>query len=169
MIVLISGLGISILDLVLAVFLILSVLGGVLKGVIRSISWLPGIVLGFLSVHFFTKPLAAIIIENSVLTPLWATYISVILLMGGVYLVIRLLACIFASFLEEVGLSAIDKILGGLFSLCLCLIIIGVLAAAVDGIPVFSSLRPHLDSSFIVKHIIRPFYSGTVGFVKGSL
>lgn len=169
MVVLIAGLGIGVLDIVLAVFLILSVLGGVLKGVIRSISWLPGLVLGFIAVHFFTKPLAGIIIENSVLTPLWSTYVSVIILMGGTYLVVRLLASIFASFLEEVGLSAIDKILGGLFSLCFCLIIIGVLCTAVDNIGIFSSLRPHLDGSFIVQHIIRPFYSGTVEMVKGSI
>ena len=90
-----------ILDAVLALILLVSCLGGILRGLLRSISWLPGIVFGVLAVKFFSVTLAEIIKENSVLSPLWSTYISVIALMGGVYLIVRLLASVFSSFLDE--------------------------------------------------------------------
>ena len=99
-----------ILDAVLAVILLVSCIGGILRGLIKSISWLPGLVLGIIAVKFFSITLSQLIMENSVLSPLWSTYISVIALMAGVYLIVRLLASIFASFLDEIGLSAIDKV-----------------------------------------------------------
>ncbi len=158
-----------ILDAVLALILLVSCLGGILRGLLRSISWLPGIVFGVLAVKFFSVTLAEIIKENSVLSPLWSTYISVIALMGGVYLIVRLLASIFSSFLDEMGLSAIDKILGGLFSLALTLLIFGIIISVVDNVAALSSVKEFFDTSWLVRSIIRPFFSGTVSFFQGAL
>ena len=118
---------------------------------------------------FFSVTLAEIIKENSVLSPLWSTYISVIALMGGVYLIVRLLASIFSSFLDEMGLSAIDKILGGLFSLALTLLIFGIIISVVDNVAALSSVKEFFDTSWLVRSIIRPFFSGTVSFFQGAL
>lgn len=158
-----------ILDAVLALILLVSCLGGILRGLLRSISWLPGIVFGVLAVKFFSVTLAEIIKENSVLSPLWSTYISVIALMGGVYLIVRLLASIFSSFLDEMGLSAIDKILGGLFSLALTLLIFGIIISVVDNVAALSSVKEFFDTSWLVRSLIRPFFSGTVSFFQGAL
>lgn len=155
-----------IVDIIIAVFLLISLIGGLMRGIIKSISWLPGLVLGALAVKFFTTSLASIIAENTTLTPLWSTYVSVVVLMAGTYLVIRLLANIFHSILEEIGLGAIDRILGGLFSLAFTLVIIGLFVTFVDGVPALSSLKTKLDSSILVVNVIRPFFSLTLNFVK---
>ena len=159
----------SILDAVLAVLIIISLVTGILKGIIKSIAWLPGLILGYIAVIFFNKMLTTIFIENSILPPMWASLVSVLILMGGVYLVVRLIACIFASFLEEVGLSAIDRILGGLFSFSLCIIVLGFITVAIDNLSVFEGFRGHLDASWIVTHIIRPFYEATLNVVKEAI
>lgn len=164
-----ESLNLSMLDVVLSVIILLSLLAGIMKGIIKSISWLPGLIIGYFATIFFNKQLSSIFIENSILSPMLASLVSVLILMGGSYLVIRLLASIFASFLEEIGLNAIDRVLGGLFSLCLSLIIIGVLCTVIDNFSIFSSLKVHLDASWIVTHVIRPFYAGTVSAVQEVL
>lgn len=161
-----ENLGISVLDIILAVVILASLFAGIMKGIIKSIAWLPGLILGYFAVYFFNKPLASLFIENSILPPLWSSVVSVIILMGGTYLVVRLLASIFASFLEEVGLNALDRALGGLFSLCLVLIVIGLICAVIDNFSFFEGLQRHLDASWLVVHVIRPFYAGTLSMVK---
>ena len=158
-----------ILDAVLAVILLVSCIGGILRGLIKSISWLPGLVLGIIAVKFFSITLSQLIMENSVLSPLWSTYISVIALMAGVYLIVRLLASIFASFLDEIGLSAIDKVMGGLFSLAFTLLVLGIIVTIVDSTAAFDGVKSFFDSSWLIESVIRPFISGTVSFVKEAL
>ena len=159
----------GILDAVLALILLVSCAGGIIRGLIKSISWLPGLVLGVLAVKFFSIALADLINENSTLSPLWSTYISVIALMAGTYLVVRLLASIFASFLDEIGLSAIDKILGGLFALAFTLLVFGLIISVVDNVAALEGARAFLDQSWLVRNVIRPFISGTISFVKGAI
>ena len=159
----------GILDAVLALILLVSCAGGIIRGLIKSISWLPGLVLGVLAVKFFSIALADLINENSTLSPLWSTYISVIALMAGTYLVVRLLASIFASFLDEIGLSAIDKILGGLFALAFTLLVFGLIISVVDNVAALDGARAFLDQSWLVRNVIRPFISGTISFVKGAI
>lgn len=158
-----------VLDAVLALILLVSLAGGIIRGLIKSISWLPGLVIGVFAVKFFSTTLADVIVENSTLSPLWSTYISVIALMGGSYLLIRLLASIFASFLDEIGLSAIDKILGGLFSLSFTLLVLGIILTVIDSTSALEGVRNFLNSSWLVDSVIRPFFSGTVSFVKEAM
>ena len=158
-----------VLDAVLALILLVSLAGGIIRGLIKSISWLPGLVIGVFAVKFFSTTLADVIVENSTLSPLWSTYISVIALMGGSYLLIRLLASIFASFLDEIGLSAIDKILGGLFSLSFTLLVLGIILTVIDSTGALEGVRNFLNSSWLVDSVIRPFFSGTVSFVKEAM
>ena len=159
----------SILDAVLGVLIIISLVTGIMKGIVKSISWLPGLILGYIAVIFCNKMLTSLFIENNLLPPMWASLVSVLILMGGVYLVVRLLACIFANFLEEVGLSAIDRILGGLFSFSLCIIVLGIIAAAIDSLPILEGLKGQFDASWIVTHVIRPFYQATLNVVKEAI
>ena len=158
-----------ILDAVLAVILLVSCIGGIVRGLIKSISWLPGLVLGIIAVKFFSITLSQLIMENSVLSPLWSTYIAVIALMAGVYLIVRLLASIFASFLDEIGLSAIDKVMGGLFSLAFTLLVLGIIVTIVDSTAALDGVKSFFDSSWLIESVIRPFISGTVSFVKEAL
>ncbi len=159
----------SIMDLVLALILLVSIAGGIIRGIIKSISWLPGLVLGAYAVKIFTKSLSGIIMSNSVLTPLWSTYISVLVLMAGTYLIVRLVASIFSSFLEDSGLGVIDKILGGLFSFALAVLVLGILVTVIDNVGVLANVKEYLNGSWIISNVIRPFFSGTVGFVQGAL
>ena len=158
-----------VLHAVLSLILLVSLAGGIIRGLIKSVSWLPGLVLGVFAVKFFSIPLSSVIEENSTLSPLWSTYISVIALMGGCYLLVRLLASIFASFLDEIGLSAIDKILGGLFSLAFTLLVLGIILTIIDSTGALESVKNFLDSSWLVANIIRPFFSGTVSFVQEAM
>lgn len=156
----------NIVDIVLGVLLLLSVLGGCMRGVIKSISWLPGLVFGFFAVKFFNEKLMNLIYSNSVLSPMISSLISVVVLMAGTYLVVRLLAHIFASFLEDIGLSAIDKILGGLFALAFTFMLLGFVMMALNHMPFLDELKATLDGSWLMQNIILPFFDSGMDLVK---
>ena len=156
----------NIVDIVLAVILLLSILGGCMKGIIKSISWLPGLVFGFFAVKLFTKQVFELIYNNSVLSPMVSGLISVVTLMAGTYLVVRLLAHIFASFLEDIGLSAIDKILGGLFALAFTFMLLGFTMTALNYLPFLEDFKVMLGDSWLMQNLILPLFAEGVDMVK---
>ncbi len=159
----------SVIDIVLGVILLVSLISGGARGLLKSIGWLPGLVFGFLAVKFFSVSLAELLASNTTLSPLWSTYIAVIALMGGTYLVIRIIALMLSSLLEEMGLGAIDKIFGALFSLALALLILGLMVSLVDNVEKLSLIRDYISSSWIIDNIIRPFFSGTASLLKEAI
>ncbi len=152
----------SILDLILALILIFSLILGLMRGLIKSISWLPGLILGFLAVFFFNKDLALLIDRESTLGPMISSYVSVILLMVGTYMLVRIILVSISNAFKGTGLGVIDNVLGALFSLALAMIAIGLICSLIDSLPFLDGVKEAFSSSFIVSNFIRPFYAEAI-------
>ena len=149
----------SILDLILSLILLFSLIVGMVRGLIKSISWLPGLILGLLAVCFFNKDLALLISKESTLSPMLSSLSAVLLLMTGTYIVVRIVLVSVSNAFKDTGLGVIDKVLGALFSLALALIGIGLICSILDSISALEGVKRAFDSSFIVNNIVRPFYN----------
>ncbi len=157
------------LDIALLIILLLSLIGGLVRGILKSVSWLPGIALGLLAAVLFNKALTGIILEYSVLSPMIASAISVVSLVCVTYFIVRLIFVFFSSALESIGLGAIDKVLGGIFSLLLSIMVLGMIYTVICTVSVASSVAQYMNGSFIIKNIINPVFSQTVEIINSSL
>ncbi len=105
------------LDIILAICIILLVIWGLYKGLIRGLmSFITGIIL-YISLSKFTIPLSDWMVENWQLSYGWSTVLSVV----GQILIISVITLVITKIIEliitSLNLNIFNRLLGGLFGL----------------------------------------------------
>lgn len=117
------------LDLVLAAILIMSVVSGLRSGLVRVLVGTAATVLAFLLASQLYNPVAALF-ADSVSSPQLASLIGFLIIFIGVMLLGGLVSKIVRAALKLVGLSFLDRLLGGAFGLGRAVIIGSILVMA---------------------------------------
>lgn len=113
-------------DWVIAAVVLVSVLVGLLRGVTREVVSLAGWVVGLALAYFHAERLAAELpIEPAAL----AIVVAAVLILAGVLVVAALLGAVLRAVMTAVRLSALDRLLGGVFGFARAALVLGVLVA----------------------------------------
>lgn len=120
-------------DWIIAAVVLVSVLVGLLRGVTREIVSLAGWVLGLVLAFFFAEQVGATL---PVEPPELRTVIGAVLILAGVLVLAALLGAVLRALLAAVKLSALDRLLGGLFGLARAALVLGVAVLLASGTPV---------------------------------
>jgi membrane protein required for colicin V production len=120
-------------DWIIAAVVLVSVLVGLLRGVTREIVSLAGWVLGLVLAFFFADQVGATL---PVEPPELRTVIGAVLILAGVLVLAALLGAVLRALLAAVKLSALDRLLGGLFGLARAALVLGVAVLLASGTPV---------------------------------
>jgi membrane protein required for colicin V production len=119
-------------DWIIAAVVLVSVLVGLLRGVTREIVSLAGWVLGLVLAFFFAEQVGATL---PVEPPELRTVIGAVLILAGVLVLAALLGAVLRALLAAVKLSALDRLLGGLFGLARAALVLGVAVLLASGTP----------------------------------
>jgi membrane protein required for colicin V production len=120
-------------DWIIAAVVLVSVFVGLLRGVTREIVSLAGWVLGLVLAFFFAEQVGATL---PVEPPELRTVIGAVLILAGVLVLAALLGAVLRALLAAVKLSALDRLLGGLFGLARAALVLGVAVLLASGTPV---------------------------------
>jgi membrane protein required for colicin V production len=111
-------------DIVIVIYLILSVVGGAMQGLIRSVLSLIGSIVGIVLAANFYQQLGSNVlgfISNTTV----ANIVAFILIIGVVMIAVGIIATILKTIIKAIQLGCIDKLGGALFG-----IIMGALSAS---------------------------------------
>ncbi len=159
----IGSLSIGVLDIAALAIVLIGAISGCITGFARQVANLAGFIISIPVALLFTRPLAAVLSENTGLALLWASLISFV----AICLVVFIIVGIFGSMLRRVleTVPALDHILGfiwGLVATAVCLSII----IAILNYQSFFDISSITDSSIIVKNIIEPLYPSLLDAVR---
>lgn len=127
------------LDLILLAIVGSSVFSGLMKGAVRTVFSLAGLVVGFLVASRESGALA-LILERWMTTKL-AAAVGFVLVFLGIGLAFALAAWLLRNALEKLSLSWLDRAAGAALGLLRGLVIVGVLALAIEGLGGFGATR----------------------------
>jgi membrane protein required for colicin V production len=117
-------------DWIIAAVVLVSVLVGLLRGVMREIVSLAGWALGLVLVYFFAEQLGATLtIEPALLR----TAIGALLILAGVLVLAALLGAMLRALLAAARLTALDRLLGGVFGFARAALVLGVAVLLAGG------------------------------------
>ena len=120
-------------DWIIAAVVLVSVLVGLLRGVMREIVSLAGWALGLVLAFFFAEQLGATLtIEPALLR----TAIGALLILAGVLVLAALLGAMLRALLAAARLTALDRLLGGVFGFARAALVLGVAVLLASGTPV---------------------------------
>ena len=128
----------SALDYVVIGVLVLSILWGIWRGLVREVISLAGWVLAFLAANLFAAPLAQAL-PQSISQPDVRVIIAFVAIFVVTLTLATLAALMLSKALKAAGLAGLDRTLGGLFGVARALLI-GVAFALVAGL---TSLPQH--------------------------
>jgi len=119
------------LDIVFAIILIASVVGGLRKGLTRTVIGLAAVIVGlFCGLWFYST--VGTLLGTHISRP-WANVAGFLIVFVGVILLGSLLAALIAKLLKMVYLSWLDRLLGGAFGVLrgalVCAVIVAVMMA----------------------------------------
>lgn len=117
------------IDIVIVIYLILSVVGGAMQGLIRSVLSLLGLIIGVVLAANFYQDLATIFgfIHNTTI----ANVISFILIIGVVVVIAAIVGSALRSVIKAIHLGWIDGLGGAVFGLAMGAISAGALLAVI--------------------------------------
>lgn len=141
------------LDIVFAIILIASVVGGLKKGLTRTVIGLAAVIVGLFCGLWFYGTVGALFGSHIVRS--WANVFGFLVIFVGVILLGSLLAALVGKLLKLVHLSWLDRLLGGAFGVLrgalVCAVIVAVMMA-------FSSKPP---PGSVAHSRIAPYVMGT--------
>jgi membrane protein required for colicin V production len=147
--------GFNWLDIVLAVMLLVSTLGGLRKGFSREIIGLAAALLGLLLASQFYRlagqPLRAYLPQESL-----SSVAGFLIIFFGVLIAGSILSSIVRRILRTAGLSGADRLLGGLY---------GALRASLMGLAIIVGLTTFTTGQAVVQSRIAPFLVEASGLV----
>ena len=120
------------LDVVLGAVVLASVVTGFLKGAIRTVFSLAGLAVGFFIASRESGALG--IVLSSWMSPRVAGAVAFVIVFLGIGLVFALAAYLLRTVIEKLSLTWLDRLAGGALGLLRGVIIIGVLALAIEGL-----------------------------------
>ena len=117
------------IDIVIAIYLILSVIGGAMQGLIRSVLSLLGMIIGVVLAANFYEKLATVFgfIHNQTV----ANVISFVLIVGAVVIIAAIVGSALRSVIKAIHLGLVDGLGGAVFGLAMGAISAGALLAVV--------------------------------------
>ena len=117
------------IDIVIAIYLILSVIGGAMQGLIRSVLSLLGMIIGVVLAANFYEKLATIFgfIHNQTV----ANVISFVLIVGAVVIIAAIVGSALRSVIKAIHLGWVDGLGGAVFGLAMGVISAGALLAVI--------------------------------------
>ena len=117
------------IDIVIVIYLILSVVGGAMQGLIRSVLSLLGLVIGVVLAANFYQDVAGIFgfIHNTDI----ANIISFILIIGVVVIIAAIVGSALRSVIKAIHLGWIDGLGGAVFGLAMGVVSAGALLAVI--------------------------------------
>ena len=117
------------IDIVIAIYLILSVIGGAMPGLIRSVLSLLGMIIGVVLAANFYEKLATVFgfIHNQTV----ANVISFVLIVGAVVVIAAIVGSALRSVIKAIHLGWIDGLGGAVFGLAMGAISAGALLAVI--------------------------------------
>ena len=162
-----GGVSLSIIDLVIFVFTMVSAVFCCIRGFVMELSKWIGIVIGLLVAIMFTSMLspnlASVLPEGF---PAWAvSIISFASLALAGFLAVVLVGKMARKIVETFNLGVVDNILGFLWGLVFSLLVFSVIVYLLTIQPVFD-LSNLLNSSVIIKKIINPLLPGTISTLE---
>ena len=117
------------IDIVIAIYLILSVIGGAMQGLIRSVLSLLGMIIGVVLAANFYEKLATIFgfIHNQTV----ANVISFVLIVGAVVIIAAIVGSALRSVIKAIHLGWVVGLGGAVFGLAMGVISAGALLAVI--------------------------------------
>ena len=117
-------------DWIIAAVFLVSVLVGLVRGVMREIVSLAGWVLGVVLAFFLAGPVGAMLpIESQVVQ----TALGAVLILAGVLVLAALLGALLRALMAAVKLSTLDRLLGGVFGFARAALVSGVAVMLASG------------------------------------
>ena len=118
------------IDWIIAAVFLVSVLVGLVRGVMREIVSLAGWVLGVVLAFFLAGPVGAMLpIESQVVQ----TALGAVLILAGVLVLAALLGALLRALMAAVKLSTLDRLLGGVFGFARAALVSGVAVMLASG------------------------------------
>jgi len=164
--------GISIIDLVIVISLIIAVYKGYERGFIEEFVKILGILIGLIVGTKYMSNVSHYIVEATKIAPILATVFSFILIfVSMVYLFKYISGKIKAATNYTVALGGIDKIAGGILGLAKGAIIISLITIALSFANVFDYTKPIISESQLfepMKEVAPTVYDAVKVFVPNS-
>lgn len=168
----IGSLTVSVIDIVIFAVCMISAVFCCIRGFVMELSKWVGIVVGVLVAIMFTgalSPTAASLLPET-WPPLAATAIAFVVLFLAGFLIIVLLGSMLRKIIETFRLGALDHILGFIWGLVFCLLVVSVIVYLL-GMQIIFDMDPVFGSSVIITRMIMPFLPETmevIGNVAGQ-
>jgi membrane protein required for colicin V production len=141
----------NIIDVILGIFLFIFFIIHLRKGLVASVLHLAGLILTVLLVHHIGYDVKEMVIAKFQFSNTLATILAYILIILAVMLVTKIVIYIIHKVVSFLNLSAINKILGGIFGLANGILVISILLIVIDISPFLKNVRPVVNESFIVQ------------------
>lgn len=119
-------------DWILLAIVGISLLDGLVRGAVRTVFSLAGLAVGFF-VASRESGAAAVLLERW-MSPPFAKAVGFVLVFAGIALAFALAAWLLRRALEKLSLTWLDRIAGGALGLLRGVVILGVIALAVEGV-----------------------------------
>ena len=155
----------GVLDIAVLVIVLIGAVSGCITGFARQVANLAGFVISIPVALLFTRPVAAVLSENTGLDILWASLASFV----GICLVVFIIVAIFGSMLKRVleTIPALDHVLGFVWGLAATAVSISIILAILN-YQSFIDISGITGSSVIVKDLIEPLFPTLVGVVRNA-
>jgi membrane protein required for colicin V production len=140
------------LDIVIIIFLILSVVGGIMSGFIKSFFGLVGLIVGVVLAGRFYVALADHL--GFIADANTAKIVAFIIIFAAVCIVASLLGVIFTKIVTAISLGWINRLLGGVFGLLMGAISIAALLAVLAK---FTGIGDFVSGSALATFLVDKF------------
>ncbi len=135
------------LDIVIAVFLLLSLLQGIRTGMIRSVFTIAGIAAGLTVAVKYYAAGSELFLEAVAIPYIVSDVISFIMIFSAVALIVHYMGTTFASITRFSLFKAVDKVGGVATGLAVGLALVGVVLIILTAFPIFSAFPDHFAQS----------------------
>ncbi|MGI6466383.1 MAG: CvpA family protein [Sphaerochaetaceae bacterium] len=156
----------NIVDLIIIGIAFLAAVVGSVRGFAREFSSRAGFLIGIIIALYFAKNVQTLIIKNFDLPLIWSTLIAFLVLFAAGYLIIMIIGNLLEKTLDALGLKWLDRFLGLVLGVVELLIVVGLVVYLLN-LQSVVNLRPYLDNSVIVKHLVNPLTTKSTTLIKG--
>lgn len=154
------------LDIIVLVILLISAISGCIVGFARQFAHFAGFFISIPVALLLTRPFAAILIENSTMSPFFATLIVFVAIALIVYALIRIFGGMLENVLELI--PALNRILGFAWGLIATAVVLSIILAVLN-YQTFFDFESLFSKSIIIKRIIEPLFPSIVGAIADAV
>ncbi len=142
------------IDILIAIFLDLSLAQGIKSGLIRSIFTIAGIAAGLMAAIIYYVEGSSLILDYVSIPRFMADTISFILVFSIIALLIHFTGTLVGLVTHFTPLRIVDKVGGGGAGLVIGLAVVGVLLILLIAFPIFPGVQDYVEQSSLAFHIV---------------